>query len=350
MKKVGGFMAQKLFIEDNLGLISDVLNKTFQSSNINFLIGSGCSVKDIPILGSIENEITQLENENHYDEAEHKMFGYLNPFISTLAKVTTKGDCKSTKLYFDFLKILYQILNNRKSNILPKRISVFSTNYDLFIEKAFEGLDTELILCDGFNRTPSLTNCFKFSTTEFKNSFFNTGNLYNYKVELPAINLIKIHGSMSWKSINNEIYFHIDNPSELRRTYNKIKKVNNADEIKKFNSGFSIILPRKEKFKDTLLNQTYYDLLRYYTNELEKENTILIVIGFSFSDEHIREITWRALKNPTLLIFIFSYSQGGNAELESHFSKNQNVLIVSSQKGNLDFSKSIELMNNIVSP
>ena len=59
---------------------------------------------------------------------------------------------------------------------------------------------------------------------------------------------------------------------------------------------FYMILPKKDKFKETLLNRVYYDMLRIYANELDKENTLLITNGFSFDDEHILDITKRALK------------------------------------------------------
>jgi hypothetical protein len=39
-----------------------------------------------------------------------------------------------------------------------------------------------------------------------------------------------------------------------------------------------IVNPAKTKFEDTLLNQYYYDLLRIYSNELEKENSVLFVM------------------------------------------------------------------------
>jgi hypothetical protein len=54
-----------------------------------------------------------------------------------------------------------------------------------------------------------------------------------------------------------------------------------------------IVNPSKKKFEDTVLNETHYDLLRIYNNELEKENGVLFVMGFSFADEHIRELTLR---------------------------------------------------------
>jgi hypothetical protein len=39
-----------------------------------------------------------------------------------------------------------------------------------------------------------------------------------------------------------------------------------------------IVNPSKKKFKDTVLNETHYDLLRIYNNELEKENSVLFVM------------------------------------------------------------------------
>lgn len=46
-----------------------------------------------------------------------------------------------------------------------------------------------------------------------------------------------------------------------------------------------------------------------YSNELEKQNTLLIAFGFSFRDEHILEITRRSLINPSLLLYAFYYDE-----------------------------------------
>jgi hypothetical protein len=82
-----------------------------------------------------------------------------------------------------------------------------------------------------------------------------------------------------------------------------------------------------------LLNQYHYELLRIYANELEKENSVLFVMGFSFADEHIREITLRAINsNPTLIVYIFCHSSDSKERYESYFGlktlKNANVKII----------------------
>jgi hypothetical protein len=75
-----------------------------------------------------------------------------------------------------------------------------------------------------------------------------------------------------------------------------------------------------------------------YANELEKENSVLFVMGFSFADEHIREITLRvADSNPTLMIYIIAHSAnsvaGYEAKLGIKDAKNKNIkLIVPTKK------------------
>ena len=64
---------------------------------------------------------------------------------------------------------------------------------------------------------------------------------------------------------------------------------------------------KKNKFKNTLYQEFYYQNLRQLSYELEKQNSILIVFGFSFADEHIAEIIKRACNNPTLNIYIFCW-------------------------------------------
>jgi hypothetical protein len=94
---------------------------------------------------------------------------------------------------------------------------------------------------------------------------------------------------------------------------NEAKKIKTIPNVSAFITEYEklqIVNPTKEKFKHTTFNKTYYEMLRMYANELEKENSILYIIGFSMADEHIRDITFRAIKsNPTLKVFICSYTE-----------------------------------------
>lgn len=111
------------------------------------------------------------------------------------------------KHYKSFLELVSKILFERKNNIIPKQATIFSSNYDLFIEKASELFLSSLKLNDGFIRNPSLDGRYKFSTVDYFTSTYNNGNLYNYQVQIPSVNLIKLHGSLSWISEDGSIFF-----------------------------------------------------------------------------------------------------------------------------------------------
>ncbi|MGH9772965.1 MAG: SIR2 family protein, partial [Candidatus Acidiferrales bacterium] len=89
--------------------------------------------------------------------------------------------------------------------------------------------------------------------------------------------------------------------------------------------NYAVILPQVTKFKTTLMDRTYYELLRIYANELDRENTLLVAFGFSFSDEHIRDITRRALENPTLRLIAFSHSNKDRQAFARMFGEYNNV-------------------------
>ena len=96
-----------------------------------------------------------------------------------------------------------------------------------------------------------------------------------------------------------------------------------------------MINPRKTKFQETVLDLHFYELMRLYSNALERTSTCLMVAGFSFADEHIAQITMRAAaSNPTLLIIIFAYDKGAKDSIQENLKKggctgNDNILILS---------------------
>jgi len=119
--------------------------------------------------------------------------------------------------------------------------------------------------------------------------------------------------------------------------------------VKDFNGQFQIILPIKDKLRETLLDRIYYNLLRIYANELDKENTLLIAEGISFEDEHILDITQKALRNPTLRLIIFCYQIGDVGKYESKFGQYNNVNIIFKVGSNLGFAEFNNVLRDILS-
>ena len=353
-----------------------------QDSNINFLFGSGMSAGYLEILGNIENLLTELDKKVFNDEKQkalirasilNKYFeGVIEKNTNILDEISTDPKLASTlNSYKTFFKTLNQLILLRRNKLLSKQVNIFTTNIDIFLEKAVE--EVRLESNDGFGKGFKP----KYDLSNFKKSIFQKSLHFDNSSEIPVFNILKIHGSLTWKYDGGNIYFDstleqtkmlkITSKSDLIEVITEDIKSNEKDDLEsliakipastidetKFSSfleeydKLSIVNPTKGKFQQTVLEQKYYDLLRIYANELERENTLLFVMGFSFADEHIRDLTIRvANSNPTLMIYIFARSSNSKNKLEKILDiennvKNKNIVIVSPTQSEQD-DKSFE--------
>lgn len=353
--------------------------------NINFLIGSGASFGVIPTLSSNyindKNEklsIEEILEENKDDENlqniiylwyYHKILkiGYLE-----IPKENTKLIEKYKEVFKNYQKLLENLIKllQRENYQKEKRINIFTTNYDLFFEKVADSLvgKYEFYFNDG--SSGNITK--KLSMKNYHKKIYHTGTFDNFDREIPIINLFKLHGSVSWKYIKDKN----DKPHEIKIEYfenknekylqNLIEEVSN-EEIEKIKKdiesnenlkkdikdtknellkNFALIFPEKNKFEYTLYQEFYYQNLRQLSYELEKQNSILIVFGFSFADEHIAEIIKRACNNPTLNIYIFCYKKNTREEILAKLNLEKfpsNIkIILPEDNGNIDFNVFLE--------
>jgi len=315
-----------------------------QDCNINLLLGSGLSAPYLSTLGNIEQLLTALadyKGKGKITEIQEKIIRasiykkYFSNVIYKNLSILHSNDKTNDVLenYKNLLIYLNSIIFRRKSTILNKQINLFTTNIDVFLEKSLE--ETGLEFNDGFSgRYHSVFDLRNFGKLVFKTSLH-----YNNTFELPVFNLFKMHGSLTWEKDRVEIksrepriifspdlrlikrikkvkiphnkIIHFDNEEEISELIEKSINITSDVLIDSFITEYeklAIVNPTKEKFRETVLNRNYYEILRIYSNELEKENTVLFVMGFSFADEHIRDITVRvANSNPTLKLFVFSF-------------------------------------------
>ncbi|MHB8256611.1 MAG: hypothetical protein ACYDHY_14425 [Acidiferrobacterales bacterium] len=340
------------------------LKDTIQDCNLNFLIGSGLSRPFLPTLGDIEALLTELQDRNNINADTKKLIRaslykkYFDSVIKDNVKVLA-SDVATQEVrdnYQTFVRMINSLLLKRKTTILSKEVNLFTTNVDIFLDKSLEDLNLEYN--DGFNGRFMP----KYSLSNFKKSHFKKSLHYDNTAELPVFNLLKLHGSLSWAIGNSEIIFsrdlghvkeieskiispdHIlDVPDDatinslIVAAAGKTPDASSEAFVEAYEKLLIVVNPTKEKFKYTVMNQTYYELLRLYSNELEKENTMLFVMGFSFADEHVREITLRAANsNPTLIIYIIAHSTKAMAEIEARFGKlnikNNNIEIIAPEQ------------------
>jgi hypothetical protein len=344
------------------GLTVDRLRTIVQDSHLNFLIGAGTPSAFFSRLGNIEGALTALVESGANDAVKAyvraSLQGYffehvVVPNIELVNRGSAAKDVVTS--YATFLRTLNRILLRRRSSLLGKQVSIFTTNVDMVFEVALELM--EIDVNDGFNGKirPRL------DLGEFNTLRFRQGTRYEYRSEIPVVNLFKIHGSAAWRQGEaNDIWFDhgLTQIEEVLHVYNTAKseliEISDPEQVDvaalisaagdralsesglafaEAYSKLSIVNPEKTKFATTVLNQTYYELIRRFANELEKENSALFVHGFSFRDEHLRDLVLRAARtNPTLQVIVFCHSRSGRDEVQKLFPseqvKNGNILLV----------------------
>ena len=345
------------------------LKQLIQSSHINFLYGSGLSRNYLSTLGSIEKLLTETSEANIEDELKNiikaSLFAtYVETVMEPCLQEKIKGNQgeydKTFQEYVRFLNSINHIISRRNVNLIDKQINLFTTNIDDFMEKAAE--KTMVEFNDGFKgHIEPVFSEDSFSTIKSKSS-----TLYQNSSPIPVFNLLKIHGSINWMTKDNsEITYDaklslIKNLSDLLNEQFKEQLINITNNSKigeleaaasekhllydeeghnHFNQLYSqlvMINPTKAKFRETVIDYHFYELMRIYSNALERSSSLLIVAGFSFADEHIANITMRAANaNPTLQVIIFAYNGEAKEDIKSILGKkgicNNNISIISPQ-------------------
>lgn len=365
----------------------DILKNFIQSSHINFLYGSGVSRPYLATLGNIERWLTVLA-DNASDEPYKKVIeaslykAYCDGVIlknQYLSFASDENLLETKSAYADFFSICNELMNKRNSQLLNKQINLFTTNIDLLAEETLSKSGIELN--DGFRGTIKPV----YNESNFQISLSKSSLQFHKQSEVPMFNLIKIHGAVNWieqdgviisdtfplweieqalKKIDKDYFVELQNADKKDKTFDEVKM--EADDIvhmlpndayKDFFAAYNQIVminPTKEKFKTSVLDYHFYELMRIYSNALERENSILFVMGFSFADEHIAQITKRAADtNPTLQVVVFAYSDNDeeyykNNLLIVHGCSNNNILILTPSKFNkLNNEKYNELCSKV---
>jgi len=151
-------------------------------------------------------------------------------------------------------------------------VEVFTTNYDILFEKAMEGVGVPFF--DGF-----IGSVAPFFAPESVDS----DNRAHEGVYPPRTwtRLWKLHGSINW---------HILKENTERRSYVSRLSGNSIVSDEQL-----MIFPSREKYNDSrrLPFLTYQDRLRRF---LSSGESVLFVVGYSFSDEHLNEIIFQGLR------------------------------------------------------
>ena len=177
--------------------------------------------------------------------------------------------------------LIKRLANSQTNNCRP---SIFTTNYDLLFEKAAG--KSGIILIDGFSFTyPRRFDGSYFDYDIVKRDNSRIREEQNFVKDL--IYFYKLHGSLSWNR-NNE----------------HIEQANNPDNP-------VLIYPRSSKFSDTY-EQPFFEMMSRFQKILRERNILLITVGFSFADKHIRNVIHESLnKNASMKLLVVDYNIDG---------------------------------------
>ncbi|HJA00184.1 MAG TPA: SIR2 family protein [Candidatus Collinsella stercoripullorum] len=344
--------------EDN----SKFLRNALSCGHINVLLGSGFSAGVVPTLEGRESWFRAVEEkkfESSSNDVWESALRLLKAeyFRSVMLPLETKAPASDQ---VDALRSLIGLVRDRGTTTIPKRINLFTTNYDPLIERALDRCSASYN--DGFvGREHPRFDSSAYSRLQYEQSLF-----MEYKAQVATANVIKPHGSLTWRRDGEGVMY--SNPGDTLqaclsgcediRTLSVLDSVrdlvmNDCDESslddlechalwlsteekelltrfeEQYDSTLCIVNPTKKKFGETVLERYYYDLLRIYANELDRNNALLLVFGFSFADEHIRDLTVRAARsNPKLLIFISCYKADDADSYEDRFADCDNVILL----------------------
>lgn len=380
---------------DNVIISEDtksILKNLFSGCRVSFLLGAGFSANLLDTLSNNEVVFEALHRYQAKSEDERKKvtilsaFLYWSFFTRCIEPISSKVSTYDPSFapYKKFGDIVYRIFAERGNPALDRQFNIFTTNYDPIIELIFD--HSSCICNDGFEGRIEP----RFSTDNYSKTYYRQAVFSNRKAEIPSVNLLKLHGSVTWSEdiiyggieyqhyrtqiqsfakeysslfdaaivAKIDAHFTAYKPDEADKQIQSlfadnifdtllVKEGDYSKFIQSYKTSFLIVNPTKEKFSDTLLNKNYYELLRIFSNELEKENSLLVVNGFSFRDEHILDLVKRSMVNPSLKILIFAYKESTIGDFQKRFGKpkNNNITYIA-----LDGEKlSLDYFNQILS-
>ena len=321
-------LLEKTEQEQAIGTVKKKIEGFFDMKNVYFLFGSGTSTDAIPKMSILAKDVEDYLKE-HSDEKLQKFYGriakkkgnnleeilgvlyskrsYLDGIeLTTDASKQNLTRCKDLidtieAFIFDKLNVgsdnpnYEKVMNTYKAfykkmalrNKDHSRICVFTTNNDLFNERALDSQNIHYI--NGFSG--GLERFFNPALFNYTMSKRMDTSIDKFEPIENMIYLYKIHGSINWieeTEHRSNTYFKIRELPEPRREENTV-----------------LIYPTPLK-QNKSLGSPYMDLFREFQHKLLEPNSVLFVIGYSFSDEHVNDIIYRALAtNSTMNLVVF---------------------------------------------
>lgn len=325
--------------------IRELREQLSHTKKIGCFFGAGTSMSmGLPGIVTLTNEVLEKIDSDkkekiqsvfdhikqHSLNGEYATIEELLNYIRMIRQITYEKDSvtyldvdgtSAVKLDQNICKTIHEILSSKENEIteqadglkaMQKFVAwynwsgqgynreIFTLNYDLILEKSMESL--QIPFFDGF-----------IGAYE---PFFHTESVENIDNESKLPNnwtrLWKLHGSLGWywkkeKQHSRVVRLGAQTPRD------------SLDEL--------VIYPSKDKYESSRKQPflTYMDRLRTY---LKSGETLFIISGYSFADEHINEIIFNALRqNNRLHALAFIYGDDNFKKISGQAERLPNLAL-----------------------
>jgi hypothetical protein len=232
-------------------------------------------------LYSFQFVLKRSSNENFT-----KANGAVNSLIKKITAFIT-GKCINGPFALDDTSVvdLYQSFYRKlvyRDRTLP-RPWIFTTNYDLMSETALDRLG--IPYCNGFSGTIER----RFNPTTYRYALAEQLDLSNRKWAAvdSFVYLCKLHGSINWIEEGGSLFPIREIPAV------------------KAESGKRVMIYPTPMKQNASFGSPYSDLFREFQGRIVRDQSVLIVAGYSFGDEHVNNLIFQALTIPTFRLIAF---------------------------------------------
>ena len=236
--------------------------------------------KLMEVLFGFQHSLTFTDKNEDILDAVNNVIGKIEIYI--LFKCEKETFAEPDNSVISVYKNFYRKLSCRDRS-LP-RPWVFTTNYDLFNERAMDSLS--IPYCNGFTGVIDRS----FNPATFRQALAEQMDISSRKWSVAEnfMYFAKLHGSISWTDREQGLY--------------PIREVQGAADP---SDKHIMIYPTPRK-QGASLGSPYADIFREFHNNVVTEQSVLFVAGYGFGDEHINNIIYQALSIPTFRLVIFS--------------------------------------------
>ncbi|MEL7589414.1 MAG: SIR2 family protein [Prolixibacteraceae bacterium] len=253
---------------------------------------------------NIEDILSFLRGMMQISKGATDIRGFSESELERLEKLVCKKIAQKLDVNLPDNKTPYHKLAKWVNNIERNTpIEIFTTNYDLLLEEAFEALKVPFF--DGFVGT--------------RFPFFDLRAVEDGLVPNHWTRLWKIHGSINWYlKKNKDVY--------------RSTSLNGSDSY--------IIHPSHLKY-DQSRKMPYLALIDRLNKFLRQNSAVLIMSGYSFSDDHLNDTILNALRaNPTAMVIALLF--GDLTKTTEEKTDGEDTVI----KTTINYEKALELAEN----